>query len=97
MRSSYRGKGLKQMINEKRLRELLIFAFESLQKQQDTISTLMTEIAALRDSLCELGRDRGYEEILNQHRAHHRNLAKPLADEATRVYDAIIHELSTVY
>jgi len=83
------------MINEKRLRELLIFSFESLQKQQDTISTLMTEIAALRDSLCEIGPK--YGEILSQHRSHHRNLAKPLVDEAGRAYDAIIHELRTVH
>ena len=83
------------MINEKRLRELLIFAFEALQKQQDTISTLMTEIAALRDSLCEIGP--AYDEVLSRHRANHRNLAKPLADEAVRQYDAIIHELRTVY
>lgn len=74
-----------------REKNFLIAAFQHLQKQQDTISTLMTEIAALRDSLCEIGPK--YDEVLSRHRAHHARLAKPLAAEALFEYEEIIQQL----
>jgi hypothetical protein len=83
------------MINEKRLRELLIFSFESLQAQQKEISDLLSEVAALRDSLCAIGPK--YGPILEEHRTHHHSLAKPLAALASQQYDELIHELRTVY
>jgi hypothetical protein len=82
------------MTNEKQLRDALIFALENLQKQQDTISTLMTEIAALRDSLCAIGPN--YDEILTRYRAQHARTAKPIANAATLAYDAIIQQLRTL-
>ena len=61
---------------------------ESFQKQRDGISTLMTEIAALRDSVCEIGPH--YEPILARHRAAHTRTAKRVANAVMLAHDEIV-------
>lgn len=79
------------MLNEQQLRSLLVSAFEHLRQQNNALHSLTCEIAAVRDSLCEIGPK--YANILDQHRACYVAEAKPLVDDDFRTFDAIIQQL----
>jgi hypothetical protein len=43
------------MASEKQLRDTLVAVVQHLREQYNTISSVMAETAAIRDSLCEIG------------------------------------------
>lgn len=73
------------------LRSILSYVFEHLKEQRFAISSLLAEVAALRESLCEIGPK--YREIFDRH--WHGNVAEnePHLSEATRTIDEIIQQL----
>jgi len=79
------------MASEKQLREALMLAFQHLQSQYNTISSLMAEIAAVRDSLREIGPK--YDEVLTRHRARHVKAAKSAVAEDFAKFERIIQQL----
>jgi hypothetical protein len=79
------------MANKKELREALATVFRHLRDHENTISSLLVEVASLRESLIELGPR--YEEILSRHRARQARKAKQLAYEMLRAYDEKIQSL----
>jgi len=79
------------MASEKQLRDVLIEVFEHLQTQRNVISLLLTEVAAIRESLIEIGSQ--YDDILTCHRARHRESnAEPLRKDLAK-YQQIIQQL----
>jgi len=79
------------MLSEKELRSFLICAFENLRAQNSALHSLTTELAAVRDVLCEHGPK--YEELLGRKRAHYVEGAKPLVADDFAKFDAIIERL----
>jgi hypothetical protein len=79
------------MATEAQLRSVLILIFEKLREQNETISILLSEVGALRDSLCEIGPQ--YDSVLTRHRLLHDRVAKPLAYEADMRYAEIVEKL----
>ena len=82
------------MLSEKELRNLLISAFEHLSEQRFALSSVLAEVAAVRDALIEIGPK--YSKILDRHRARHMKTAKPVLGEILRKYQAIIQQLKVV-
>ena len=82
------------MLSEKELRNLLISAFQHLSEQRFALSSVLAEVAAVRDALIEIGPK--YSKILDRHRARHMKTAKPVLGEILRKYQAIIQQLKTV-
>ena len=82
------------MLNEKELRTFLISAFEHLSEQRFALSSVLAEVAAVRDALIEIGPK--YSKILDRHRARHMKTAKPVLGEILRKYQAIIQQLKAV-
>jgi hypothetical protein len=79
------------MASEKQLRNVLIEVFQHLQGQRSAISSLLAEVAAVRDSLIEIGPQ--YDDILSRHRARHVKASSSLAHEDLAKYDRIIQQL----
>ena len=79
------------MLSEKQLRELLVSAFERLQEQQSAIFSLTVEVAALRESLCQIGPS--YDDLLSKFRAKHSREYAQAASDSVRQYDGIIQRL----
>jgi hypothetical protein len=83
------------MATDEQLRETLILAFEHLRAQQNAIYSLLAEIGALRDSLCEIGPK--YKGILDRHRAKHIQESSAHAQEDLSKLDSIIQRLKDGY
>jgi hypothetical protein len=79
------------MLHEKQLRSFLVSAFEQLRAHDAKLNSLMTEIAAIRDALNEIGPK--YDEILSRHRKKYMGEIGPGAEDQLRRYDAIIEQL----
>jgi len=77
---------------DKKIRDFLVPAFEHLQRQNSLIHDALTEVAALRDSLLEVGRPE-YSDILDSHRARLRAAAKPAIDDQFQKFEEIIRQL----
>jgi len=69
----------------------LLSVFEQLKEQRAALSSLMAEVCAVRDSLCEIGPK--YREILERHRAKHIQGNRELVFSVLQQYDEIIHRL----
>ena len=82
------------MLSEKELRTFLISAFEHLGEQRFALSSVLAEVAAVRDALIEIGPK--YSKILDRHRARHMKKARPLLGEVLQRYQAIIQQLKAV-
>ena len=82
------------MLSEKDLRTVLISAFEHLSEQRFALSSVLAEVAAVRDALIEIGPK--YSKILDRHRARHMKKARPLVREVLQRYRAIIQQLKAV-
>lgn len=79
------------MLDEKRVRATLLCAFENLQKQNTVLYSLTTELAAVRDVLCEYGPT--YEALLAQKRAHYVADLKSLVADDFSKFEQIIQQL----
>jgi hypothetical protein len=81
-----------RMIDEPTSRELMMTIFEYLKMHYQTLSTLMSEVAALRETLGEIGGEK-FLEAFGRHRVE--QIAKSAAIESVtvRVYDEIIQRL----
>ncbi len=79
------------MASEKQLRQVLISVFQLLQEQRNTISSLLAEVCAVRDSLIEIGPQ--YDDVLSRHRARHVKASSSLAHEDLAKYERIIQQL----
>lgn len=79
------------MLNEKQLRSFLISAFEHLKAQRLGLSSVIAEIASVRDALIEIGPK--YADVLERHKAHHTKEFAPTLAEALQEYDEIIRQL----
>lgn len=82
------------MLSEKELRTLLISAFEHLSEQRFALSSVLAEVAAVRDALIEIGPN--YSKVLDRHRARHMKKARPVLGEVLQRYQAIIRQLKAV-
>jgi hypothetical protein len=72
------------MASEKQLREVPVLVFQHLQGQRNTISSLLAEVAAVRDALIEIGPQ--YDDILTRHRARHVRASSAPVREALAQY-----------
>ena len=72
-------------------RDALILAFQHLREHRSVISSLLAEVASLRDSLVEIGPR--YAEILSRHRKQNVAGAKPLLSSDLDNIDEIIQRL----
>jgi hypothetical protein len=79
------------MLTEKQLKSSLIAAFQLLAEQRRALSYALSEVAAVRDALIEIGP--AYSEILDRHRACHRKEQDPLLGEDLLRYQEIIRQL----
>jgi hypothetical protein len=76
---------------DKKLRSFLISAFEHLEQQSSAIHSALTEVAAVRNALIELGPE--YEHVLARHRVVLTEEAKAEFDAEVREYSSIIQQL----
>ena len=79
------------MATEMQLRKILVTVFEHLRRQQSEISSLTVEVAALRESLIEIGP--GYDDVLTRQRSLHVKEARLPTFEMFREYETIIQKL----
>ena len=79
------------MLNEKQLRDVLVLAFQHLKQQNQTLHSMMAEIASVRDTLIEIGPK--YTDVLSQHRARHAAAGKSSAFDDFQRFDATIQQL----
>ena len=64
------------MASEKQLREVLILAFQHLEGQRNAMSSLLAEVASIRDSLIEVGPK--YADLVSRHRERNVKASKPI-------------------
>jgi hypothetical protein len=76
------------MLTEK---QFLIAAFEMLTEQRRALSYVLSEVAAVRDALIEIGP--AYSDLLDRHRARHRREQDPVLGEDLLKYQRIIQRL----
>jgi hypothetical protein len=79
------------VLDEKQVRATLLCAFENLQKQNTVLYSLTTELAAVRDVLCEYGPT--YKALLAQKRAHYVAEQKSTVAEDFSKFEQIIQQL----
>ena len=79
------------MLDEKQVRATLVCAFENLQKQNTVLYSLTTELAAVRDVLCEHAPT--YKALLAQKRTHYTAELKSLVAEDFSKFEQIIQQL----
>ena len=79
------------MLDEKQVRATLLCAFENLQKQNTVLYSLTTELAAVRDVLCEYGPT--YKTLLAQKREHYVADLKSLVADDFSKFEQIIQQL----
>lgn len=79
------------MLDEQQIRATLVCAFENLQKQNTVLYSLTTELAAVRDVLCEHGST--YKSLLAQKRANYVAELKSLVAEDFSKFEEIIQQL----
>ena len=79
------------MLDEKAVRATLLCAFENLQKQNTVLYSLTTELAAVRDVLCEYGPT--YKALLAQKREHYVADLKSLVADDFSKFEQIIQQL----
>ena len=79
------------MLDEKQVRATLVCAFENLQKQNTVLYSLTTELAAVRDVLCEYGPT--YQALLAQKRAHYVAEQKSTVADDFSKFEQIIQQL----
>ena len=79
------------MLDEKQVRATLLCAFENLQKQNTVLYSLTTELAAVRDVLCEHAPR--YKALLAQKRTHYTTELKSLVADDFSKFEQIIQQL----
>jgi hypothetical protein len=80
------------MIDEKSLQDILVAAFEHLKTQYETLSAMMAETAALRETLKETGGDY-FASAFERRRGEFRAANTPIEAAAKQSYDEIIQRL----
>jgi hypothetical protein len=82
------------MPTERQYREILISAFEHLERQNSALHDLMTEIASIRDALIEIGPK--YADVLERHRSRRMRETKSIAASDSAKFAAIVEILRTM-
>jgi len=78
-------------MNESELRENLIAAFESIKTLHDALSSVMTDAAALRETVLHVSP--GWREEFERQKKRQAEIARALTAPAIQLYDVIIHRL----
>ena len=78
-------------MEDKELRELLIFVLNNLKEQRQAFSAVLAEVAAIRDALTEIGP--AYASYVDRHRANNAAKAKPVLDAISAEYEKRIEQL----
>jgi hypothetical protein len=82
------------MVNESALQELLISAFEKLKAQQTALMNAMVQVAALRDTLYEMGPR--FQDAFERRLVEEQATIAPDIQKAELAYDAIIRAVKGV-
>ncbi len=83
------------MINESELQESLVAAFEYLKMHYETLSTLITEIGALRETLKEAGGDK-FRAVFEKHQLAQMTKTVDVESASVKLYDASIRKAKEV-